>query len=144
MTCSGCGSSTATGLRAGFYKNEKGEREYFEVCNACGGIGNAYVADVFWDGSPEHGLADDPKTGQPRVFGSKSEKARYLKENFLEEAGDKIHGAPPSILREQGRREDPKASALAALKQVREMGFDQRRRALNKILVEARKREEHR
>lgn len=94
----------------------------------------AGLPDVFFDGKPEENLADDPHTGKPRVFSSKGEKAAYLKERGIREAGDRYHGAPfasgnkPSV--------DSKHAVKMALKQVREMGADVRRQAYLKVVKE--------
>jgi hypothetical protein len=139
MDCS-CGNKNATALRAGFRDTENG-REYVEYCNSCGAVGAGSSVDVFWDGKAEHGLPDDPKTGQPRVFGSKSEKAAFLKENYLVEAGDRVHGS--TIHQTRGndeRKESSRAVVEEALRHVRSMGKDYRRQEYLKIIQESQRR----
>ena len=134
--------------KTGFFTNEKGERERYEFCDECGDFGSSGggVADVFWDGSPEHGLADDPKTGQPITFSSRGEKARYLKEHHLRESGDRVHGSAIHQARssedEGSRRIEARASAERALATVRAMGRDFRRQEYLKVLKESRDRME--
>lgn len=99
--------------------------------------GTPLVADVYWDGKPEINLADDPVTGKPRVFASKGQKAAYLKERGLMEAGDRLHGAPVEMAR-LSRKTDSRHEVKMAIKQVKEMGQDVRRQAYLKILKERR------
>ena len=129
MICGGCGNQNATRTRSG---------KDWEYCNVCGEVGNSGVSDVFWKpGMEEHGLPDDPKTGKPMVFNSKGEKARYLSANNLVEAGDRMRGAPASILREQGRKENNREVALQALHHVKQMGQDRRREEFNRLRRES-------
>ena len=127
MTCNGCGNDRAYRVRTGVG---------YEICDRCGSVGSATLPDVYWDGTPEHGLADDPKTGQPRTFASKMEKARYLMERGLREAGDTFHGAPASVLTMEPPKEGANDTALKALKHVRNMGLEEKRKAYKKILKE--------
>lgn len=109
---------------------------FYRYCRFCAN-GSAAVADVFWDGKPEENLADGPD-GKPRVFGSKGEKAAYLKSRGLMEAGDRHHGAPMSFAKNQERRpHDSKHEAAMALKHVREMGKDVRRQEYFRVIREA-------
>lgn len=124
IPCTGCGNPNP-------YKTVSGNG--WEYCDRCGDMPSVGVADVYWDGSPEHGLADDPKTGQPMVFSSRGEKARYLRDNNLIEAGDKVRGAPPSILNQPQRHEDSRVMAEQALAHVRQMGSDYRRQEYLRI-----------
>lgn len=97
-----------------------------------------YVPDVFWDGKPEENLANDPRTNKPIEFLSKGQKARYLKERGLMEAGDKYHGAPVSFSQNQNRQVvNSKEEVFKALKKVKEMGRDARRREYLKIIKHA-------
>lgn len=113
------------------------------ICDQCGAAG-AQFFDVFWDGKPEINLADGPD-GKPRVFLSRGEKARYLKERGLCEAGDKFHGAPFSTVVKEDR-----AAALhrnreefrKARAKVESMGRDRRRQEVLRIIKEARQYEE--
>lgn len=130
MTCGNCGNDRAFRFFMG---------RGFECCDRCAHLSVSGVPDVYWDGGPEHGLADDPRTGQPRVFASKREKAAYLKAHGLQEAGDRIRGANPSILRQAGPRENPRDDAMKALSHVRQMGADVRRQEMNRILRESRR-----
>lgn len=87
--------------------------------------------DVFFDGKPEHGLADDPRTGQPIVFQSKSAKAAYLKERGLMEAGDRVRGSYPSVLGQPKR--DTRPEVREALHKVRQMSPDRRHQEFLRI-----------
>lgn len=109
----------------------------WEYCDRCGDIQVDGVPDVYWDGGPEHGLADDPRTGQPRVFGSKSEKSRYLKANNLVEAGDKIRGGPLSASIPIQTHDNPREVAAQALAHVKQMGAAYRRQEYQRILKES-------
>lgn len=103
-------------------------------CKECRSPRN-FVPDVYFDGKPEENLADDPNTGKPRVFLSKGQKASYLKERGLMEAGDKVHGAPYSFSQNQNRVVvDSKDEVFKSIKKVREMGRDARRREYLKIV----------
>jgi hypothetical protein len=82
------------------------------------------MPDVFWDGSLEHGLADGPD-GKPRVFSSKREKAAYLKEHGLQEAGDRVRGSYPTV--EAPQRKDSREEVKEALRAVGRMSPDRRR-----------------
>lgn len=94
------------------------------------------VHDVYWDGKPEINLADDPSTGKPIVFSSKGEKARYLKERGLVEAGDRKHGAPIEMVVEEKKESRSKEDVMRALQHVRNMGKDYRRQQYLKIMKE--------
>lgn len=96
---------------------------------------------MFWDGKPEENLADDPVTGKPRVFFSKAEKAAYLKERGLREAGDRLHGAPAELWRNQNQipKTDTRHEVKMALKKVQEMGRDRRRQEYLRIQKEGRR-----
>ena len=95
------------------------------------------VPDIFWDGKPEENLADDPNTGQPRVFFSKGEKARYLQERGLMEAGDRVHGAPVQLSQNQTRKTDSRPQVQEALRKVKQMSPDYRRNEFLRIKKEA-------
>lgn len=123
MTCGGCGNGEA--FRTRTYANGD------EYCDRCGSVQTPWVPDVFWDGRPEINLADGPD-GKPRVFGSKGEKALYLRERGISEAGDSHHGAPwkptgPAPV--NGREEVRKALA-----EVRKMSPDYRRQKYLQML----------
>lgn len=99
------------------------------------------VPDIYWDGKPEENLADDPLTEKPRVFGSKAEKAAYLREKGIREAGDRHHGAPVMVSRESMSTpsyQESRHEVRMALKKVKEMGQDVKRQAYLKILKEGR------
>ena len=100
----------------------------------------AVPPDVYWDGKPEHNLADDPMTGRPRVFMSKGQKAAYLKERGIMEAGDRVHGAPIMAHKEQERKPVSRADVQESLRKVRQMGKDVRRQEYLRIQKEARER----
>lgn len=99
------------------------------------------IPDVYWDGKPEIDLADDPVTGKPRVFSSKSEKARYLKEHNIVQVDARVHGAPLSTTNApQGT--DPAKSREEVRKtvaEVRKMGIDYRRQQYLKIVKEGKR-----
>ena len=131
ITCGNCGNTKA-------YRTVSGDG--WERCDACSDMRGAGVPDVYWDGTPEHGLPDDPQTGQPRIFSSKGEKARFLRENNLVEAGDKVHGSFPTVLGETLERGDAREQAQAALHFVSQMGKDRRRQEYLRIVKEAQAR----
>jgi len=108
------------------------EHVLLRFCRSCIS-GTVTIHDVFWDGKPEEGLADDPATGKPRVFSSKFEKSAYLKARGLQEAGDTVHGAPYMFHKNQDIKTDPKHEVQMALKKVREMGRDNRRQEFLRI-----------
>lgn len=97
------------------------------------------VPDVYWDGKPEINLADDEHTGKPRVFLSKGQKAAYLKEKGLSEAGDRIHGAPVQI-DNSGPKVDGRHEVRKALQHVKNMGSDRRRQEYLRIMKEGKQR----
>lgn len=109
-------------------------------CKICRTV-RASVPDVYWDGKPEENLADDPRTGKPRVFHSKGQKDAYLKGRGLMEAGDRFHGAPVQLAQNQLRKAvDSKHEVQMALKKVKEMGKDRRRQEYLRIINEGKKR----
>lgn len=127
MECGNCGNQKA-------YRTISGNG--WESCDRCGEVPSVGLADVFWDGGEEHGLADNPETGRPRVFGSKAEKAAYLRSRNLFEAGDKVHGARASAASMEQRQSG--LSPEQAVRLVRSMGADVRRREMNRIMKESR------
>lgn len=109
------------------------------ICDQCGASG-VYVPDVFWDGKPEENLADGPD-GKPITFLSKGQKARYLQERGISEAGDSFHGAPFTTLVSRDRTQEKRrfsGQVVEARKKVESMGKDVRRQAMLKITQEAR------
>lgn len=139
MTCNGCQNKNANFVKAGFLRNEKDEREFYECCDGCGGAGPVYAPDVFWDGKPEENLADGPD-GKPITFLSRGQKARYLKEKGIYEAGDSFHGAAfTGIVSESKEEKTRRTSDLVrqARKKVESMGKDVRRREVLKIIKES-------
>lgn len=136
MICQ-CGNNEATFSRSGFFRNEQGEREYYEYCNACGDAGPVYVPDVFWDGKPEENLADGAD-GKPVTFLSRRHKAMYLEERGIYEAGDRFGGAPfTGIATKEKKNPFSKDSVAKARKQVDEMGRDVRRQKVLEIIKKA-------
>lgn len=123
MTCNGCGNTEAT--------RTKTYSDGMEFCDQCGRVGTPWVPDVFWDGKEEHGLPDGPD-GKPIVFGSKVEKAVYLKQKGLKESGDRVHG----YYWTGSQIEPKKESAMKALQKVKQMGKDVRRREYLRIINE--------
>lgn len=110
------------------------------ICDRCGVSSSPSFPDVYWDGKPEINLADGPD-GKPRVFLSKREKAAYLRERGIMEAGDRVGGAPF-----QYKREDPSvlkqrriAEFREAERKVKQMGQDQKRQAILKVIQDARR-----
>lgn len=144
MNCTGCGNQGAIFFKAGFFKNEDGVREFYEYCEKCGDAGPVCVSDVFWDGKPEENLADGPD-GRPRVFLSKGQKAQYLRDHGILEAGDAVHGAPFTAIRHDDgsdRKNRWSAEVREARRKAESMGRDVRRQAVLKIIREARQHEE--
>jgi hypothetical protein len=138
LECDGCGNKASIAIRAGFFKNERGEREYYQTCDRCGDVNfGCGLVDVYWDGTEEHGLPDNPKTGKPYVFSSKKEKARFLKENHLRESGDRIHGSMIHSTRENVSCETNDDSVKEAIAHVRQMGHDVRRQEFMRIIKNA-------
>ena len=109
------------------------------ICDRCGASA-LYFPDIFWDGKPEENLADGPD-GKPRTFLSRGQKAQYLKNQGISEAGDKFHGAPfttlTSVDKEQKKRDNIRMVQEARHK-VDQMGKDVRRQAILKVIQEAR------
>lgn len=113
------------------------KRELRRFCRFCCNP-KVYLPDVFWDGKPEENLADDPRTGKPRVFSGKAEKAAYLKERGLVEAGDRVGGAPFMAHKQPVPKLDSRHEVRMALKKVKEMGRDVRRQEYLRIIKENR------
>jgi len=110
-------------------------KDLIRFCKGCRNVSVSFP-DVYWDGKPEENLADDPLTGRPRVFSSKGEKAAYLKEKGLREAGDRVNGS--YILNKHVPREtNDRHEVRTALKKVRDMGIDVRRQAFLKLMKQA-------
>lgn len=111
------------------------------LCRGCRSGTTSKVVDVYFDGKPEENLADDPRTGKPRVFSSKGEKAAYLKFKGLMECGDSVHGAPVQLAPNQERKAvDSRHEVQMALKRVREMGRDVRHQEYLRITKEGQRR----
>ena len=115
---------------------KEGTGKNLRFCRNCRTVRVSFP-DIYFDGKPEENLADD-ENGKPRVFASKGQKASYLKERGIMEAGDRVHGAPVQVSRNVPRGEDSSNAAKMALKKVREMGKDVRRQAYLKIVKENR------
>lgn len=111
-----------------------GIRRYCKYCHSP----STHFPDTFFNGKPEINLADDEHTGQPRVFFSKGQKAAYLKEKGLMEAGDRYHGAPIQLT-QAPPKVDSRQEVRAALQRVKEMGVDRRRQEYLKIVKEGRR-----
>ena len=125
LECDGCGNKHAHRIR--IYEDRTC------ICDACGMGANTPVYDVYWDGKPEHGLADDPATGKPRVFTSKAEKAMYLREKGLVEMGDRVKGAHLGVA---GRRQKPdsRETVREALNEVRSWGREYRHQKFLEVI----------
>lgn len=137
--CGGCGAVNPLNWASSTAKNEDGS--YVEWCGICSEDSVCGVPDVYWDGKPEENLADGAD-GKPQVFLSRGQKARYLKERGLYEAGDRFHGAPfTSVSKEDPRtRQCRNANLVAeARRKVESMGKDVRRQAILKVIHDARK-----
>jgi len=93
------------------------------------------VPDVYWDGKPEENLADGPD-GKPIQFLSKGQKAAYLKERGIMEAGDRVHGAPIQVSKQEPPKLDSRAEVQQALRKVKEMGAYNRRQEYLRICKE--------
>lgn len=103
-------------------------------------VANTALPDVYWDGKPEEGLADDPVTGKARIFSSKREKAEYLQAHNLQEAGDAVHGSrmlTTSGISAEERKVRSIEQVRMAQKKVSEMGKDVRRQEVLRIIKEA-------
>lgn len=129
-----CGNAEARCVRVWFEKNEAGERERQECCEACGSAGNVYVPDVYDYTKPLENLCDR-ETGKPLEFISRSHKARYMRERGVSEVGDRIHGAPYSI----GDANKPldrgrvRAEVREAIQRVKQMPPEQKRAMMRQI-----------
>lgn len=109
------------------------------ICDQCG-ASSASFPDVYWDGKPEINLADGPD-GKPMTFLSRGQKAQYLKERGLCEAGDKFHGAPYTtvVSRDTAAERTRKAHEFQqARAKVESMGKDRRRQEVLRIIKQAR------
>lgn len=88
-----CGSSNWSWWRLTFTIKE----ERIERCSECAVESMPALApDVYFDGSKGANQTDPNlcnREGQPIPFSSKREKAAILKQNGLQEAGDKVKGA---------------------------------------------------
>lgn len=138
VECGSCGLRNPSSWGTSTARNEDGN--YAEWCGNCSESSFAGLPDVFWDGKPEENLADGPD-GKPRVFLSKGQKARYLQERGICEAGDRFHGAPFTGLVSEDKAAKAKTfshEAREARRKVEAMGKDVRRQAILKIIQEAR------
>lgn len=108
------------------------------ICDLCGASATT-VYDVYWDGKPEENLADGPDD-KPIVFASKGQKARYMRERGIEEAGDRVRGAPFSPVMSE-KSKSSREEVRAALAKVRSMGADVRRQEYLRICKEAERRQ---
>ena len=137
MTCGGCGNSDASKTQSGFVKSETGQRIFSESCEKCGFTGNVWLPDVYFDGKPEENLADG-QDGKPRVFSSKRDKAIYLKQQGIVEAGDTVRGAPISSMDKSVRKDPFSRERIAESRaQVKKMGVDFRRQEVLRIIKES-------
>lgn len=138
--CNGCGQNRDFDREYGILIID-GKNSLQRFCRICQRP-QVGMPDVYFDGKPEENLADDPATGKPRTFASKFEKAAYLKAHGLQEAGDRIHGAPLMLSRtsEEGDKSDKsRHDVKMALKRVKEMGIDNRRQEFLRIQKEGRR-----
>lgn len=113
--------------------DEKGQK--LEWCNVCTATTAYSIPDVYWDGKVESNLAD--AHGNPAVFTSKRDKARFLKEKGLSEVGDRVRGGTAFDHVFEKKTPDVKAirqEVRESFQMVRQMGPDRRRAEINKIL----------
>jgi hypothetical protein len=141
--CNGCSSYCNFKKDFIFHMINHITGEEIRLCKSCRKP-KATVHDVYFDGRPEENLADDPRTGKPRIFSSKAEKAAYLKSRDLVEGGDRVHGAPYDPLKAPKPRPNSLHETRMALKYVREMGRDVRHQEFLKLKHEAQKAQEAR
>lgn len=135
--CGSCGTLNPSSWGSSTARAEDGS--YAEWCGECSVASFAGVPDVFWDGKPEENLADGPD-GKPRVFVSKGQKARYLQERGIYEAGDRFHGAPFTGLVPGDRAAKAREfqhSAAEARRKVEGMGRDVKRQEILRIIKES-------
>lgn len=121
MECSGCGNKSAFRINIGYCNNEQGEKVKHEICDECGKPSSPWIPDVFFDGKLENNLVD--KQGNKVTFGSKREKAIYLKQNNMNERGDKIHGShwSPEYRRNVNRNDLKNDARMALSEAIREV-----------------------
>lgn len=134
MICDGCSHDVNFSEFRLWVCPEKGGM--LRYCKGCR-YGTTSFPDVYFDNKPEINLADDPITGKPREFLSRGQKAAYLKEKGIREAGDRYHGAPYQFSQNQEKkRVDTKHEVQMALKKVREMGKYRRHQEYLKLMKE--------
>lgn len=136
--CGSCGALNPSSWGTSTARNEDGS--YAEWCGGCSGGSFAALPDVYWDGKPEENLADGPD-GKPITFISRGQKAKYLAERGICEAGDRFHGAPYTSVRKEdasSRRSRMAHEVAEARRKVESMGRDARRQAILKVIKEAR------
>lgn len=108
-------------------------------CDRCGYTGTFNLPDVYVDGKPEENLPDDPRTGKPPVFTSRSDKALFLKTHKLIECRGREHGGPAIPATEPAyNKEAAREEARAAISHVQKMGKDYRRQEYLRIVKERR------
>jgi hypothetical protein len=136
--CNGCEKNKNFEKEFVFMTTTKeGKGENLKFCRTCRTVRVSFP-DIYFDGKPEENLANDPLTDKPRVFISKGQKATYLKERGIMEAGDAHHGAPIQIHQNQNKKINTRHEVQMALKKVKEMGRDVRRQAYLKVIKEGR------
>lgn len=130
MICNGCGNTKAYRCTS-WHENGM----MLECCDRCGTAKSVAMDDVFWDGKPEINLADDPVTGKPPVFGSRQEKARYLKKRGLVQVDGRNHGGL-GYGQQSGAVDDWRPKIRETRKMVESMGRDVRRQKIWKMIKE--------
>lgn len=124
--------------------SKEGKGPNLKFCRTCRTV-RAGFPDIYWDGSPEENLKNDPITGKLPVFLSKGQKAAYLKERGMMEAGDRVHGAPVQVSANNPNPVfDSRNEVKMAMKKVMEMGKDQRHQSYLKLMKENRDKEKTR
>lgn len=89
MHCSGCNREDAWNVRTIVDKGE-----FVSSCNFCGGYRPAGLeySDVYFPGPHScQNITDD--NGKPVFFETRSQKAQYMREKGIQEAGDRIRGS---------------------------------------------------
>ena len=70
--CDGCNKDRDFDREYGLFI-ATANKEIKRICKLCRKPQTSFP-DVYWDGKPEEGLADDPLTGKPRVFFRKARR----------------------------------------------------------------------
>ncbi len=115
-----------------------------EYCNVCTGTTAYSIPDVYWDGRVEKNLVDH--RGNPVTFTSKRDKARFLKEKGLSEAGDRVRGGTAFDGVFDRRRPDKntiRKEVHESIQMVRQMSPDKRRAEIKRFVEQRREQGRH-